>query len=54
MRAGPAHEGGGQAVGWHDLLTRWPLLEADLHQVYGIDLAEPDLLRRRPPHCSRS
>ncbi|XVU25812.1 hypothetical protein ACQPZJ_01770 [Actinoplanes sp. CA-054009] len=32
---------------WADILTRWRTVEADLHQVYGIDLDEPGLLRRR-------
>lgn len=32
---------------WAELLTQWPLLEADLHQVYGVDVGEPGLLRAR-------
>ncbi|MFI7532574.1 hypothetical protein [Streptosporangium sp. NPDC049376] len=34
-------------ITWEDLLTRWALIEADLHQTYGVDLGEPGLLRAR-------
>jgi hypothetical protein len=37
----------GQKVAWHDLLTRWPLVEADMHAEYGVDLGEPGLLKGR-------
>lgn len=29
------------------IFDNWPLVEADLHQVYGIDLDEPGILRAR-------
>ncbi|MFH9430233.1 hypothetical protein ACH4JZ_18320 [Streptomyces sp. NPDC017615] len=29
---------------WARLLDEWPLVEADLHEVYGIDIDEPGLL----------
>jgi hypothetical protein len=29
------------------LLQQWVLIEADLHQVYGIDVEDDGLLRRR-------
>lgn len=32
---------------WADLLERWDLVEADLHQAYGIDMEDRELLRRR-------
>ena len=32
---------------WTDILSRWRLVEADLHQVYGIDIDDRHLLRRR-------
>lgn len=32
---------------WEQLLQQWPLIEADLHQVYGIDV-EDGILRERP------
>lgn len=32
---------------WAKILTLWPLVEQDLHQVYGIDVEEPGLLRAR-------
>ncbi|WP_432164861.1 hypothetical protein [Streptomyces sp. bgisy031] len=28
-------------------MEQWPLVEADMHEVYGIDLSEPLLLRQR-------
>ncbi|MGI5196585.1 hypothetical protein ACQEVY_23535 [Streptomyces sp. CA-288835] len=31
---------------WERLLEQWPLIEADLHQVYGID-ADSGILRQR-------
>jgi hypothetical protein len=34
-------------VTWRQLLDEWPLIEADLHEVYGIDAGEPGLLRAR-------
>ncbi|GAA4684495.1 hypothetical protein [Streptomyces youssoufiensis] len=33
---------------WGLLLEQWPLIECDLHEVYGIDLGEPGILRARP------
>ena len=32
---------------WPQLLELWPLVEADLHQVYGLDVGAPGLLRAR-------
>ncbi|MFF9284871.1 hypothetical protein [Streptomyces griseosporeus] len=32
---------------WRQLLDEWPLIEADLHEVYGIDVGAPGLLRAR-------
>jgi hypothetical protein len=32
---------------WGDLLDRWPLIECDLHDTYGIDLGDRELLRVR-------
>ncbi|OUC99347.1 hypothetical protein CA984_03665 [Streptosporangium minutum] len=32
---------------WEDLFSRWSLIEADLHQVYGVDLEQPGLLKAR-------
>ena len=32
---------------WERLLQQWPLIEADLHEVYGIDVEDGNLLRRR-------
>jgi hypothetical protein len=29
------------------LLEQWPLVEADMHDVYGLDLSSPGLLRER-------
>nr|WP_113705364.1 hypothetical protein [Nonomuraea lactucae] len=37
----------GRSVSWLDILTRWPLVEADLHETFGIDLDEPAQLRTR-------
>ncbi|MYU21193.1 hypothetical protein GTY84_04935 [Streptomyces sp. SID8352] len=31
---------------WDRLLAQWPLIEADLHQVYGIDVEDGVLQRR--------
>lgn len=39
--------GKGTPVSWEQILTRWALVEADLHETYGIDLGERDLLRAR-------
>lgn len=36
----------GTAVTWEQILTRWDLVEADLHETYGIDLDQPRLLPR--------
>ncbi|MEV0114464.1 hypothetical protein AB0H77_14605 [Streptomyces sp. NPDC050844] len=38
---------GRQDLTWGALLDQWALIEADLHEVYGIDLGAPDLLRER-------
>ncbi|QHF99035.1 hypothetical protein DEH18_33445 [Streptomyces sp. NHF165] len=32
---------------WARILTEWPLVEADLHETYGIDLGAPGVLRSR-------
>ncbi|HEY1176981.1 MAG TPA: hypothetical protein VGF17_12555 [Phytomonospora sp.] len=32
---------------WARLLDEWPLIEADLHEVYGIDVGVPGLLDAR-------
>ncbi|QKW54679.1 hypothetical protein HUT08_21585 [Streptomyces buecherae] len=32
---------------WAQILTHWPHVEADLHEVYGIDVGAPGLLRAR-------
>lgn len=32
---------------WARLLDEWPLIEADLHEVYGVDVGEPGLLDTR-------
>jgi len=32
---------------WAALLEQWLLIEADLHEVYGIDVGTPGLLRAR-------
>ena len=36
-----------QAVTWFDILEEWELIEADMHEHYHIDLAEPGLLTAR-------
>ena len=37
----------GESVSWGRILELWQLVEADMHEHYGIDLAEPGLLERR-------
>jgi hypothetical protein len=37
----------GRAVGWLDILRQWPLVEADLHEVYGLDVGDDALMRAR-------
>ncbi|MFF4118960.1 hypothetical protein ACFY0P_36705 [Streptomyces sp. NPDC001714] len=32
---------------WAQLLDEWPLIEADLHEVYGLDVGAPGLLDNR-------
>lgn len=32
---------------WADLLARWPLIECDLHDVYGIDLDDDRVMTGR-------
>ncbi|SCL42207.1 hypothetical protein GA0074692_6710 [Micromonospora pallida] len=34
-------------VSWADILSRWALVEADLHDVYGVDVEDRALLRTR-------
>lgn len=33
--------------GWSRIMHRWSLVEQDLHQYYGIDLGDEELLRAR-------
>ena len=40
----PQGQGG---VTWSDILECWGLIEADMHERYGIDLDEPGLLEGR-------
>lgn len=37
-------------ITWPRILGHWRLIEADMQQVYGIDLATPGLLRARSWH----
>lgn len=32
---------------WARILNEWPLVEADLHEIYGIDAGDPALLQAR-------
>ncbi|MFD8611082.1 hypothetical protein [Streptomyces sp. NPDC059631] len=32
---------------WRQILDEWPLIEADLHDQYGIDVEAPGLLQAR-------
>ncbi|MCX5362874.1 hypothetical protein OG864_29690 [Streptomyces sp. NBC_00124] len=32
---------------WSRILDEWPLVEADLHEVYGVDVGAPGLLDER-------
>ncbi|MFF5142524.1 hypothetical protein ACFY6U_22815 [Streptomyces sp. NPDC013157] len=32
---------------WAQLLDEWPLIEADLHEIYGLDVGAPGLLDNR-------
>jgi hypothetical protein len=34
-------------VTWVQILDEWPLVEADLHEVYGVDVGAPGLLAAR-------
>jgi hypothetical protein len=34
-------------VKWSQILDEWPLVEADLHEVYGVDIGAPGLLDAR-------
>jgi len=34
-------------VTWAQLLEQWPLVEADLHEIYGVDVGAPGLLQAR-------
>jgi hypothetical protein len=34
-------------VTWPQILTEWPLVEADLHETYGVDVGDRRLLRAR-------
>lgn len=39
---------------WSDIFERWSLVEVDLHQLYGIDLGQPRLLKERTGHWLRA
>jgi len=32
---------------WWEILSRWQLVQLDMHQTYGIDMGDRDLLRSR-------
>lgn len=34
-------------MSWSQILDEWPLVEADLHETYGVDIAAPGLLDTR-------
>jgi hypothetical protein len=34
-------------VKWAQILDEWPLVEADLHETYGVDVGAPGLLETR-------
>lgn len=37
----------GQVITWSEILTRWSLVEADLHETYGLDIGDAELLANR-------
>jgi hypothetical protein len=39
-------EGQGRLT-WERVLGHWELIEADMHEVYGVDIGEPGLLEHR-------
>ncbi len=42
-----AAERSGESVTWVEILTRWALVEADLHERYGVDVEDRALMRSR-------
>ncbi|MEU9141712.1 hypothetical protein AB0D33_38230 [Streptomyces sp. NPDC048404] len=34
-------------MSWVQILDEWPLIEADLHETYGVDVCTPGLLEAR-------
>ncbi|MFF3353386.1 hypothetical protein ACFYWN_12175 [Streptomyces sp. NPDC002917] len=34
-------------MSWSQILDEWPLVEADLHEFYGVDVGAPGLLAAR-------
>lgn len=42
-----AETGQNRQVAWRDILTHWSLVEADLHERYGLDVDQPGLLKTR-------
>lgn len=34
-------------MSWSQILDEWPLVEADLHEIYGLDIGAPGLLAAR-------
>lgn len=34
-------------MSWSQILDEWPLVEADLHEIYGLDVGTPGLLAAR-------
>ncbi|RBQ05220.1 hypothetical protein DQE82_26750 [Micromonospora sp. LHW51205] len=38
----------GEGLSWAQILTHWPLIEADLQSEYGIDVEDRALMRARP------
>jgi hypothetical protein len=43
----------GSGITWADIFDRWNIVEADLHQTYGVDLGTPGLLKQRTGHWLR-
>lgn len=40
-------ERSGESIAWTDILSRWRLVEADLHSEFGVDVGDQALMRSR-------
>lgn len=52
-RAGGGADPAQPTFTWREIFNNFECIEVDLHQIFGIDIADPELMEARPYHWLR-